>query len=177
MNFVRFLTQSLQALFQRSEYIPAGDTGQTNIMTSVKLFTPREVLSREERAKLTTFLFEHLDEYGDPATAIEKAIVYANSTQTPGGYLIEIVDGDQILSAAVVNKTGMAEYIPENIVVYLATHKEKRGQGLGKQLMQQIVDMVEGDIALHVEPRNPAKNLYERVGFVNKYLEMRLIKK
>jgi ribosomal protein S18 acetylase RimI-like enzyme len=33
-----------------------------------------------------------------------------------------------------------------------------------------------GNIALHVEPDNPAKILYEKLGFTNKYLEMRLIK-
>ena len=146
-------------------------------MTEVKLFTPREPISRAELTKLTEFLFEHLDEYGDAATDIEKAIVYANSKDTPGGYLIEVVEAGQILSAAVVNKTGMSGYIPENILVYLATDRNRRGQGLGKQMMQQIIESVEGDLALHVEPQNPAKHLYERMGFVNKYLEMRLIKK
>lgn len=146
-------------------------------MTAIKIFTPREPISREGLTKLTEFLFKHLDEYGDPAADIEKAIIYANSKDTPGGYLIELVEGDQILSAAVVNKTGMSGYIPENILVYLATDRNRRGEGLGKQLMQQITESVEGDIALHVEAQNPAKHLYERVGFVNKYLEMRLIKK
>ncbi len=31
----------------------------------------------------------------------------------------------------------------------------------------------DGDIALHVEPDNPARFLYEKYGFTNKYLEMR----
>ncbi|HAB28956.1 MAG TPA: GNAT family N-acetyltransferase, partial [Xanthomarina gelatinilytica] len=34
----------------------------------------------------------------------------------------------------------------------------------------------EGDVALHVEPNNPAIKLYESLGFTNKYLEMRLKK-
>jgi ribosomal-protein-alanine N-acetyltransferase len=38
------------------------------------------------------------------------------------------------------------------------------------------IENTEGNIALHVEPDNPAKNLYERMGFTNKYLEMRLNK-
>jgi len=36
------------------------------------------------------------------------------------------------------------------------------------------IRMAHGAIALHVEPDNPAKKLYERLGFTNKYLEMRL---
>lgn len=34
-------------------------------------------------------------------------------------------------------------------------------------------DDLKSAICLHVEPDNPAKRLYEREGFTNKYLEMR----
>lgn len=146
-------------------------------MKDIRTITPDEQISSAELANLISFLFEHLEQYGDEASAIEKAIVYANSRQTPGGYVLELLEDGQLVSVAVVNKTGMGDYIPENILVYLATHKDKRGQGLGSQLMQHLVELVQGDIALHVEPQNPAKGLYEKFGFSNKYLEMRLIKK
>jgi ribosomal protein S18 acetylase RimI-like enzyme len=42
--------------------------------------------------------------------------------------------------------------------------------------MSTAIGMAEGDIALHVEPDNPAKILYEKLGFTSKYLEMRLKK-
>ena len=42
--------------------------------------------------------------------------------------------------------------------------------------MQKATELTKGDIALHVEPDNPAKKLYEKLGFTNKYLEMRLSK-
>jgi ribosomal-protein-alanine N-acetyltransferase len=60
--------------------------------------------------------------------------------------------------------------------VYIATHNKYRGQGLGKKLMQGAIDFASGDIALHVEANNPAKFLYEKLGFTNPYLEMRLKK-
>ena len=67
----------------------------------------------------------------------------------------------------------MSEYIPENLLVYIAVHKKARGKGVGKELMKRTIDSAKGDIALHVEPDNPAKFLYEKFGFTNKYLEMR----
>ena len=70
----------------------------------------------------------------------------------------------------------MDGYIPENILVYIATDKNLRGKGVGKQLMQKAIEVTNGDIALHCEPDNPAKFLYEKLGFTSKYLEMRLIK-
>jgi ribosomal-protein-alanine N-acetyltransferase len=85
-------------------------------------------------------------------------------------------DNDILKGVVVVNRTGMGEYIPENILVYIATHKDYRGEGLGKKLMQKVITEAEGDIALHVEANNPAKKLYEKLGFTNPYLEMRLKK-
>jgi ribosomal protein S18 acetylase RimI-like enzyme len=61
-------------------------------------------------------------------------------------------------------------------LVYIAVHRDFRGKGLGKQLMEHALKLTKGDVALHVEPDNPAKKLYERLGFTNKYLEMRLTK-
>ncbi|MDT9702679.1 GNAT family N-acetyltransferase, partial [Streptomyces sp. P17] len=72
---------------------------------------------------------------------------------------------NEIVGAVVVNETGMKSYIPENILVYIATHAQHRGKGLGKQLMQHVIDTAHGSIALHVEPDNPAKHLYEKLGF------------
>ena len=76
-----------------------------------------------------------------------------------------------------MNRTGMDGYIPENILVYIAVDAAKRGNGIGKQLMEAAIDRSQGDIALHVEYENPAKRLYERIGFGSKYAEMRFYKK
>jgi ribosomal protein S18 acetylase RimI-like enzyme len=60
-------------------------------------------------------------------------------------------------------------------LVYIAVDKQYRGKGIGKQLMQEVMQQTNGGIALHVEPDNPAKFLYEKLGFTNKYLEMRYV--
>ncbi|HKL40711.1 MAG TPA: GNAT family N-acetyltransferase, partial [Cryomorphaceae bacterium] len=84
---------------------------------------------------------------------------------------------NQLVGAVVINQTGMSGYIPENILVYIAVDSKTRGMGVGKKLMQKAMSIAKGGIALHVEPNNPAKFLYEKLGFTNKYLEMRYEKK
>lgn len=140
-----------------------------NTYDAFNRITPLEI------ERVTTFLFTHLEEYGDSKSAITKAINYAAKERTGlGGYVFTLKEKSKIIAAVVINKTGMDEYIPENILVYIATHKDYRGKGLGKKIMQYTIDNCKGDIALHVEKDNPAKFLYEKLGFTNPYLEMRL---
>jgi ribosomal protein S18 acetylase RimI-like enzyme len=40
-------------------------------------------------------------------------------------------------------------------------------------LLKKALDKVKGNVALHVEPDNPARFLYEKIGFTSKYVEMR----
>lgn len=129
------------------------------------------------RNQIADFLYNHLDQYGDDKSAILKCIAYAYG-DGPGqdGFIQLAYDEEEILGVVIINKTNMSGYIPENILVYIAVHQKTRGQGVGKQLMQKVIDGTGGDIALHVEPDNPARFLYEKFGFTNKYLEMRLKK-
>lgn len=133
--------------------------------------------SEEILQEITQFLFTHLGKYGDPAEDIRKAIDYALSQEPgKGGRVLAMRDSlknNQTTGVVVLNETGMKDYIPENILVYIAVHQEYRGAGLGKQLMEKALSSVKGSVALHVEPDNPAKRLYEHLGFENKYLEMR----
>lgn len=136
-----------------------------------------ERLSAQTETQILHFLFEHLDQFGDAKLDIQKAIDYAlKRNNRPGGLILTANDEHTIVGAVVLNETGMEGYIPENILVYIATHNQYRGKGIGKKMMQLAIEQSEGNIALHVEPDNPAKKLYEKLGFTNKYLEMRLNK-
>ena len=147
-------------------------------MSKTIVFKSDNKPSSKEKEELIQFLFDNLQEYGDPASDIEKAINYAlKETPSFGGFVIVSYLNDFIVGAVVVNQTGMEDYIPENILVYIAIHHQHRGKGLGKKLVEQAIDVADGNIALHVEPNNPAKHLYEKLGFDNKYLEMRYNKK
>jgi [ribosomal protein S18]-alanine N-acetyltransferase len=130
-----------------------------------------------EKTEIANFLFEHLDQYGDTKEDIMKCLDYALSNfPHQGGFVLLAREEGEIVGAVVMNQTGMEGYIPENILVYIAVNSNQRGKGIGKTLMEKAIQLAKGSIALHVEPDNPAKHLYEKLGFTNKYLEMRLNK-
>lgn len=130
-----------------------------------------------EKSRIVDFLFDHLDQFGDKKEDIMKAIDFSvKDSASFGGFTLMATDGENVVGAVVVNQTGMQGYIPENILVYIAVHRDLRGQGVGKVLMTEAINLAKGDIALHVEPDNPARHLYQKLGFDNKYLEMRLKK-
>lgn len=145
----------------------------------VEYFNPDRALKMEKITSVTEFLFNELGQFGDPRDAIAKAIHHAmDKSHNNGGGLVAVMsDSNQIIGAAVINRTGMEDYIPEHILVYIAIHHHHRGQRLGKFLLLAALKQIDGDIALHVEPDNPAIHLYKSLGFTNKYIEMRLSRK
>lgn len=122
--------------------------------------------------RVADFLFAYLVPYGDARPDILKAIRYAMDPHR-GGLILVREDQGEIKGVVVLNATGMEGYIPANILVYIAVHPSLRGQGLGRALMEKALALTRGGVALHVEPDNPARRLYERLGFTHKYLEMR----
>jgi GNAT superfamily N-acetyltransferase len=146
-------------------------------MATIETLSAGDQATYLQKLEIADFLFEHLDQYGDPKEDIFRCLDYAlDQAGEKGGFVVMAREEGTIVGTVVVNKTGMSGYIPENILVYIAVDASQRGKGLGKKLMKAAIDKAEGDIALHVEPDNPAKILYEKLGFTNKYLEMRLKK-
>jgi ribosomal protein S18 acetylase RimI-like enzyme len=130
-----------------------------------------------QKNEIADFLVLHLGQYGDPKEDIMKCLDYAlDQSMHAGGFVVMAREEGKLLGALIMNKTGMSGYIPENILVYIAVDASQRGKGIGGKIMDMAIKMANGSIALHVEPDNPAKKLYERIGFTNKYLEMRLTK-
>jgi ribosomal protein S18 acetylase RimI-like enzyme len=138
------------------------------------VFTSKNPPTSREKENIIDFLHTHLDQYGDPKEDIKSAVDYAlKKVNSFGGFVIQLKDEGKVIGAVVVNRTGMQGYIPENILVYIAIDKRYRGHGLGEKLMREALETADGNVALHVEPDNPALKLYEKLGFTNKYLEMR----
>jgi [ribosomal protein S18]-alanine N-acetyltransferase len=147
-------------------------TQQTSLQ--YEIFTP-ENNTQLDREEAITFLFTHLEEYGDARADIAKCMDYALSkAEGKGGMVLVARVNNHVVGALILNNTGMSGYIPENILVYVAVHNSQRGKGVGKALVELAIANSSGSIALHVEPQNPARRLYEKLGFTNKYLEYRL---
>lgn len=144
---------------------------------NIQIYDSFQPMGTLEKRKVVDFLHHHLEEFGDSKEAITKAIDYSlGETSVVGGFVLVGSVEEKMAGAVVVNRTGMEEYIPENILVYIAVDSSLRGQGIGKKLMNKAIDLAKGNVALHVEPNNPARFLYEKIGFTNKYLEYRLVK-
>jgi ribosomal-protein-alanine N-acetyltransferase len=128
-------------------------------------------LSQDE---LAAFLHESLKPYEDTPPDIRKGLNYALSEKPgEGGFVLAgRVDG-RLAASLVMLKTGMSGYIPENILLFVAVSPDSRGKGLGRQIIERAITECEGSVKLHVEYDNPAKRLYERIGFTSKYAEMR----
>lgn len=143
-------------------------------MKDLTIYSPLNKPDLEIKTKIINFLHKHLEGFGDSKEDIKKSADFAlKEFQSFGGLILVTKIQDCIVGVVIVNHTGMSGYIPENILVYIAVHNQFRGQKIGKFLMKKAIESTEGDIALHVEPNNPAKFLYEKVKFSNKYLEMR----
>lgn len=123
---------------------------------------------------LARFLHENLKPYEDPMEQILDGLGYALSEEPgKGGFVLLAELGDEPVGALVMLNTGMKGYIPESVLLFVAIRPEMRGKGLGGSIIKRALNEAEGDVKLHVEHDNPAKRLYERIGFTAKYAEMR----
>jgi GNAT superfamily N-acetyltransferase len=141
-----------------------------------QIYSPTHPLSIAQKELVADFLVKELEDFGDPKADVSKCLDYAMNTEGSGGLVNLAFEKEELIGAMALNHTGMSGYIPEHILVYFAIRKNRRGEGLGKMMMTQLLAQTRGSIALHVEPNNPAMRLYEEFGFTNKYMEMRLVR-
>ena len=126
---------------------------------------------------LAGFLHESLKPFEDPLPEIKKGMDYAlSSTRAKDGFIVLAARDEKPVGAVVMLKTSMSGYVPRFLLLFVAVWPEERGQGSGGRIIMEAVNRCDGDVNLHVEYDNPAKRLYERLGFVNKYADMRYYK-
>lgn len=125
-------------------------------------------------AQLARFLHESLKPWEDTLEDIHRGLDHALSDRPgEGGFVVLGTVGGDLAGAVVVLRTGMGGYVPNHLLLFAAVAPPRRGQGIGRALVERAVQTCDGDIALHVEYDNPARRLYERVGFRSDYAEMR----
>jgi [ribosomal protein S18]-alanine N-acetyltransferase len=124
---------------------------------------------------LAEYLHEVMKPYNDTVPDVLEGLRYALSDQPGrGGFIITASREKRLLGAIVMLDTGMSGYVPANLLLFVAVSPELRGHGLGTRLIKSAAKLCRGAVKLHVEPDNPARRLYERLGFTSKYVEMRL---
>ena len=137
-------------------------------------FTTRsELESRFAIPELAKQLHEMLKPFEDTVAQIEHGLVDALNGRGSVSLGFQ-AEKPEPLAICVMMQTGMAAYIPENLLLYVAVDKSCRGQGIGRKILECAFASCKGSIKLHVEHDNPAQRLYERLGFTSKYREMRL---
>ncbi|RED47952.1 acetyltransferase (GNAT) family protein [Seonamhaeicola aphaedonensis] len=150
----------------------------THYLMIIKTFDAFSRLSIIQINRVTRFIVGNYSNTRETKTAIRKSIMYATK-ELPGlgGFVFTVEHKNELLAAAVVNKTGMNEYLSENILVYLAVKEEYRKKGIANKLIQHIVTYCKGDISIYVQRDDVIMNMFKKFGFESRNVEMRLERK
>lgn len=148
---------------------PARDVSYLKVTSESEFpdWAPRDAVAR--------FFHETMEPYNDELEDVRAALDYALVPERgQGGFLMLVREDETLLGALLMLRTGMKGYIPENVLLFVSVLPETRGRGIGGELIKRSIAECDGNVKLHVEHDNPAKRLYERLGFTSDYAEMRL---
>lgn len=153
------------------------DKNLDNEIEFVKVVNNQSFPPWTDRIEIEKYFHETMKPYEDEIEHVHRALDYAFSSDAGrGGFLMLVHAKEKLLGALLMQRTGMSGYIPENILLFVTISPELRGKGVGRKLIEHSIQECDGDVKLHVEYDNPAKRLYERLGFKNKYADMRFTK-
>jgi ribosomal protein S18 acetylase RimI-like enzyme len=126
------------------------------------------------RDVVARFFHETMKPYHDSLEDVQSALDYGLVPgKGAGGFLMLVHEDEELLGACLMLRTGMSGYVPEYILLFVSVAPEARGRGVGSRLIMRCIEESGTDVKLHVEYDNPAKRLYERLGFTSDYAEMR----
>jgi ribosomal-protein-alanine N-acetyltransferase len=124
--------------------------------------------------ELAEYIHETIKPYEDTLKDTRRAVDDALNSDSPkGGFILLAESNQKPKGALIMLRTGMKGYVPENILLMVCVDPASRGRGLGGRLIRKGIELADGDVKLHVEYDNPAKQVYEKIGFTTKYAEMR----
>ncbi len=138
---------------------------------------PDELPSNMDPDALAENLHQWMKPYEDTLEDIRRGIDNSLSNHpAPGGFLVICRISGRVAGILVMISTGMKGYAPESMLLFVGVDPLCRNQGIGRKLIERALKESAGSVKLHVEYDNPAKRLYDRLGFTTKYAEMRLSK-
>ena len=141
----------------------------------VKVTSPGLLPPWAPRPEVVRFFHDTMKPYEDRPEDIERALDYAFSVEERAGGFLMLAGLRQTLAGALLMlSTGMGGYVPEHLLVFVSVNPELRGRGIGRRLIEHSLSECDGGVKLHVDHDNPARRLYERLGFTHSYAEMRL---
>jgi len=139
-----------------------------------KIYDAFTGISTLEKSVLTKFICQHSEDCEQDSIA--EALDYAVKNKPSfGGFVYTLWTSEQLTAAVVVNKTGMSGFKPSFLIVFavLDTQRWPKDAHLLKDLLQQVVDYANGEIALQLRPNNPTFSLFKQIGFEEHYVELR----
>lgn len=110
-----------------------------------------------------------LNEFTDPICEIEEA--YYNAVEK--GFVIAAFYKNEICGIGIVVNLGFEYFATKYHLAYIATNDHIEGSGIATMILNEAVELAEGNISLHVERSNyGAIKLYEKMGFKDYYSRM-----
>ncbi len=113
--------------------------------------------------------------------SIGRSVAYAikdrfvlTSSYSHGGVIICAYDKTNIVGALVINKTGLEEFYPENIIMFIATEQNYRLKGIAKKMIGLGREFTNGGITIYIHPNNPNSQFLSKTGFNNRMVQMEL---
>ncbi len=144
----------------------------------IKVETLEQLKENIEVDDLANFVKKHMKPFHDPPEYTKKGIRDAlTGVPDDGGFVILAYLDHELVGTLVMLSTGMDNYIPPYCLLFIGVNGDYRGLGIGQQIMDYALEEAGDNVYLHVDYDNPAKHLYERMGFLNSYAEMRYYKK
>ncbi|MGB0917322.1 MAG: GNAT family N-acetyltransferase [Flavobacteriales bacterium] len=135
-------------------------------MADYQLLNTTDFVTTLEKEEIINFLIENLDDYIDAKDNVSRAIEYALSKfPHQGGFVLIARTGDEIVGVSVVNRTNFEGYFAENILVFIATEKENRRQGIATELLKQTKVYTKGSVLVRLSQSEDLQPLLINAGF------------
>lgn len=146
-------------------------------MLHYEMLNPSTTIGLVHKQQIVDFLYENLDEHQDNKMNISKAIDHAvGGMVNNGGFVVTAKDAGDIIGAAVLCKTGMEGFMPQNVLTYLAVRNDFRRQEIGTKLMKKVLMFARGEISVQLKAYDQKQTVefFKKFGFNEKALQLNL---